>query len=166
MPRHDLALVDRLSRSLSTCADLHRGNHRIDLHCWLTPGAKSGVAVNLVSIPAVMVDIVQFNQVAKEQSASASHSAHANMYRRLSRPNVSPKIANWTIFHEIVASRCRARTCGHTFPALGGQCSRRRAGVTLVGRPILRLAPAVYESCLLARRTTEYPHYFGDAGRA
>jgi len=62
-----LRLVDRFSQLVSTCAAenlafSHSGDPR-----WLTPEAKSGVAVNLVSIPAVMVDIVQFNLFVKEQ---------------------------------------------------------------------------------------------------
>jgi len=77
----------------------------------LTPEAKSGVAVNLVSIPAIVVDIVQYNQIIKEQLQYGLYSSHANMYRLLSRPNVSPKIANWTIFHKIAASRFIARAC-------------------------------------------------------
>ena len=120
-PVQHLRLVDRFSRLVSTCASENHVISRSTDGRWLTPEAKRGVPVNHGPIPAVLVDIVQFNRIVKEQIASGFHSAHANMYRRLSRPNVFPKIANWTIFHKIVASHCGEMTCGCHIQCQKGQ---------------------------------------------
>jgi hypothetical protein len=43
----------------------------------LTPEAKTGVAVNQVSLPTAMVDIDAFYQVAKDQQSCAEVRTHA-----------------------------------------------------------------------------------------
>jgi len=64
-----LGLVDRFSQSVSTCAANHHAFFRQISPRRLTPEAKSGVRVNLVSTPTVLVDSLQFNQIVKEQLA-------------------------------------------------------------------------------------------------
>ena len=110
-PANHLRLVNALSRRAVTCAAENPAFSRFADRRELPKRAKRGAAGNHVSIPAVLVDIVEFNQIAKEQVAHGAYGSHATMYRRSSRPNVSRKTANWTIFHKIVASRCGTVTC-------------------------------------------------------